>query len=76
MLGAIYATRYLDGAVSFGLLNSAIGIGLAAGSITALLFPPARVDLVLCLAAIPEALLLTGMAASVPLLSFPLSGHA
>ncbi|SEH02388.1 hypothetical protein SAMN05444920_12646 [Nonomuraea solani] len=74
VLGPIYATRYLDGAVSFGLLNSAIGIGLAAGSITALLFPPARVGLVLCLAAIPEALLLTGMAAGVPLHALAVAG--
>jgi MFS family permease len=74
VLGPIYATRYLDGAVSFGLLNSAIGIGLAAGSITALLFPPARVGLVLCITAIPEALLLAGMAANIPLHALAVAG--
>jgi MFS family permease len=74
VLGPIYATRYLDGAVSFGLLNCAIGIGLAAGSITALLFPPARVGLVLCITAIPEALLLAGMAANIPLHALAVAG--
>ncbi|MGW6505775.1 MFS transporter [Nonomuraea angiospora] len=67
VLGPIYATRYLDGAVSWGLVTSAIGIGLACGSITSLLFPPGRVGLLLCVTPIPEALLLAGMASNAPL---------
>jgi MFS family permease len=54
--------------VSWGLVTSALGIGLACGSITSLLSPPARVGLLLCATAIPEAMLLAGMAATVPLL--------
>ncbi|MGW4411362.1 MFS transporter [Nonomuraea sp. NPDC004702] len=63
VLGPIYATQHLGGAAGWGLVNSAIGVGLACGSIISLLFPPARVGLVLCAGAIPEALLLAGMAA-------------
>ncbi|MEV4581495.1 MFS transporter [Nonomuraea jabiensis] len=63
VLGPLYATQHLGGAAGWGLVNSAIGVGLACGSITALLFPPVRVGLVLCAGAIPEALLLAGMAA-------------
>ncbi|MFG6193397.1 MFS transporter [Nonomuraea sp. JJY05] len=68
VLGPIYATRYLDGAVSWGLVTSAIGIGLACGSITSILFPPARIGLLMCVTPIPEALLMVGMATNAPLL--------
>ncbi|MGR6924539.1 MFS transporter [[Actinomadura] parvosata] len=74
VLGPVYATRYLDGAVSWGLVTSAIGIGLACGSIISLLFPPARVGRLMCLTPIPVALLLAGMATGAPLLALAGAG--
>ncbi|MGR6913613.1 MFS transporter [[Actinomadura] parvosata] len=74
VLGPIYATRYLDGAASWGLVTSAIGIGLACGSVTSLLFPPARVGLLMCAAPIPEALLMVSMASDAPLLALAGAG--
>ncbi|MBG0818383.1 MFS transporter [Planomonospora sp. ID82291] len=67
VLGPIYTVRYLDGAISWGLINSSIGIGLITGSVTALLLRPARVGVVVCAAAIPEGLLLVSLAAGAPL---------
>jgi hypothetical protein len=64
----------LDGAVSWGLVTSAIGIGLACGSITSLLFPPARVGLLMCATPIPEALLMMSMASGAPLLALAGAG--
>ncbi|AQZ63032.1 hypothetical protein BKM31_17585 [[Actinomadura] parvosata subsp. kistnae] len=74
VLGPVYATRYLDGAVSWGLVTSAIGIGLACGSITSLLFPPTHVGRLMCLTPIPVALLLIGMATGAPLLALASAG--
>ncbi|WP_188196647.1 MFS transporter [Nonomuraea sp. SYSU D8015] len=67
LIGPLYATRYLDGPTSWGLVLSAVGTGLACGSITSLLFPPARIGLLMCATPIPEALLLTSMATNAPL---------
>ncbi|GGL41348.1 MFS transporter [Planomonospora parontospora] len=67
VLGPIYSVRYLDGAISWGLINSSIGIGLITGAVTALLLRPARVGVVVCAAAIPEGLLLVSLAAGAPL---------
>lgn len=58
---------FLDGAVSLGLINCAIGVGLGIGSVTALLLRPARVGVIACLAAVPEGALLISMAAGAPL---------
>ncbi|MGR6919427.1 MFS transporter [[Actinomadura] parvosata] len=74
VLGPVYATRYLDGAVGWGLVTSAIGIGLACGSITSPLFPPTRVGRLMCLAPIPVALPLIGMATGAPLLALAGAG--
>ncbi|WP_433259710.1 MFS transporter (plasmid) [Streptosporangium sp. CA-135522] len=67
VLGPVYADRYLDGAMGWGVVNSAIGVGLAAGSVASLLLRPARVGLIVCGAALVEALLLVAMAAGWPL---------
>ncbi|AQZ62362.1 hypothetical protein BKM31_13605 [[Actinomadura] parvosata subsp. kistnae] len=74
VLGPIYATRYLDGAMSWGLVTSAIGIGLACGSITSLLSPPTRVGRLMRLTPIPVALLLIDMATGAPLLALASAG--
>jgi MFS family permease len=67
VLGPVYAKQYLDGPVAWGLVGSATGIGLAIGSVASLLLRPTRVGLIMCGAVVPEALLLAGMAAGMPL---------
>ncbi|MFI7107413.1 MFS transporter [Nonomuraea sp. NPDC050227] len=67
VLGPLYAARHLEGgAVGWGIVGSALGVGLAIGSVTALTLAPVRVGLLLCATALPEALLLAGMAAAAP----------
>ncbi|MFD0480728.1 MFS transporter [Nonomuraea thailandensis] len=67
VLGPLFALRHLqDGALSWGLIGSAFGAGLIIGSLTALLLPTTRMGMLLCAAALPEALLLASMAAAAP----------
>ncbi|MEV1002615.1 MFS transporter [Nonomuraea sp. NPDC050202] len=67
VLGPLFALRHLeDGALSWGIIGSAFGAGLIIGSVTALLLPPSRMGMLLCAAALPEALLLASMAAAAP----------
>ncbi|MBB5781432.1 hypothetical protein [Nonomuraea jabiensis] len=71
-LSVIVACQLVCGVSQFvapgqGLVTSAIGVGLACGSITSLLFPPGRVGLLSCVTPIPEALLLVSMASNAPL---------
>lgn len=49
VLGPIVAVRHLEGgAISFGIIGSALGIGLVIGSTAALILAPTRVGLLLC----------------------------
>ncbi|WP_431929952.1 MFS transporter [Nonomuraea jabiensis] len=67
VLGPLFAVRHLQGgAVSWGIIGSALGVGLAIGSLTALMLAPVRVGLLLCATPLPEALLLASMAAMAP----------
>ncbi|GAA2119431.1 MFS transporter [Actinomadura napierensis] len=73
VLGPVWAADRYDGAVTWGLFSSALGAGLAAGSITAVLVRPQRPGLICCLVMLPEAALLGAMAAGLP---FPLVAAA
>ncbi|MEU7004780.1 MFS transporter [Nonomuraea sp. NPDC046570] len=61
VLGPVYATEQMQGAVSWGLVSSAIGVGPACGSLASLLHAPTRIGLLVCCAAIPEAVFLASM---------------
>ncbi|MFD8559657.1 MFS transporter [Streptosporangium canum] len=67
VLGPVYATQQMNGAVSWGIVSAALGVGLAVGSVAALLLRPVRVGLVVCVAAVPPGALLAAMAAAAPL---------
>jgi MFS family permease len=66
VLAPIYFDHGHGGAVTYGLVNTGMGVGFAAGSVTALLLRPSRAGLIYCAAMLPEAALFAAMAAAQP----------
>jgi hypothetical protein len=67
VLGPVYARQQLHGAVGWGIVTSALGLGLACGSLIALLARPHRIGLLMCGATGFSALFMASMASAAPL---------
>ncbi|MEU6720729.1 MFS transporter [Nonomuraea sp. NPDC046802] len=67
VLGPLLATQHLEGALtSWGLVTAAISVGVTCGCLLITLAPASRVGVLLCGAALADALFIATMAADLP----------
>ena len=67
VLGPVYARQHLHGPVGWGIVTSALGLGLACGSLISLLARPRQIGLIMCGSTGFSAMFMASMASGAPL---------